>query len=367
MKTRSGGVVKPSAVSALVSNAIANVVKRLKAERLKAKKEADVVKAAERLKHLQRRDVVQLAALRRKDAEAVEKLLKVGACPVRLKLRPLFPYVRNDLASLKKKRAAMHSTTWVFCKECDAATEGRDGWHKPFGSVPWCVHNGRPERNGEPFAYRFLEDLLPLTEYLPDPPDDNLYHKLVKKESRLMLPRLGCSGVVAPSPPPPPPEPAMPDEPPPPPPPTFPKCQRKLCEQPPTPDHVLTSANRVCKVSERDYNLETPLRRALRQKAHSHKHVLGMNDVIFYKHMRDHNLEPEEAHAEVLRRKRLIHAGCSSTYEPPEMGHLVLGLLNGVPVDDPTPPPPSPPNPWQTYVQQRALDKSGIVEALTAF
>ena len=310
MKTRSGGVVKPSAVSALVSNAIANVVKRLKAERLKAKKETDAARAAERLRHLQRRDVVQLAALRRKDAEAVEKLLEVGACPVRLKLRPLFPYVRNDFASPEEKREAMRSTSWAFCAQCDAATEGRDGWH-----AARCAHRCH----------------APPSPLLPPEPADAL------------------------------------DEPPPPPPPTFPKCQRKLCTKPPTPDHVLTSTNVVCEVSEHDYNLESPLKRALRQKAHSHKHALGMNDVVFYKHMRDHNLEPEEAHAEVLRRKRLIHAGCSSTYEPPEMGHLVLGLLNGVPVDDPTPPPPSRLNPWQTYVQQRELDKSGIVEALRAF
>jgi len=371
MKTRSGGVVKPSPVSALVANAIANVKKHLRAEYLKAKRAADVTRAAERLKHLQKRDVVQLAALRRKDAEAVEKLLEVGVCPVRLKLRPLFPYVRNDLASLKEKRKAMHSTTWAFCAKCHAATEGRDGWHNPFGTVPWCVHNGRPERSGEPFAYRFLEDLLPLTEYLPDPPDANLYHKLLKKEPRLMLPRLGAR-VVAPSPSPALPEPADAlDEPPPPPPPTFPKCQRMLCTMPPTPDHVLTSTNVICKVTERDYNLETPLKRALRQRAHSHKHALGMNDVIFYKHMRDHNLEPDEAHAEVLRRKRLIHAGSGSSYEPPEMGHLVLGLLDGVPVDDPTPPPPSPPDLWRAFLKQRAnqreLDNSGIVERLRAF
>ena len=327
MKTRSGGVVKPSPVSAMMANAIVNVKKHLRAEYLKTKRAADATKAAERLKHLQKRDVVQLAALRRKDAEVVEKLLEMGRCPVRLKLRPLFPYVRNDFMPLKKKRKAMHGTSWAFCKECDAATEGRDGWHKPFRihmpeeldggcrHVPWCVHNGRPECNGEGLAYRLLEDLLPLTEYLPDPPDANLYHKLMTKEPRLMLPRLGAR-VVAPSPSPALLEPAMPDEPPPPPPPTFPKCQRKLCEQPPTPDHVLTSTNRVCKVSERDYNAETPLRRALRQKVHSHKSVLGMNDVIFYKHLRDHNLEPEEAHAEVLKRKRLIHAGHGSSYSP---------------------------------------------------
>ena len=383
MKTRSGGVVKPSRVSALVTDAIANVVKRLKAERLKAKKAADAERASERLKHLQKRDVVQLAALRRKDAEVVEKLLDMGQCAVRFKLHGACQMVRRDRvdrAKWLKRRESMKRTSWVLCKACD--DEGRHAWHNPFQfyapneldtghrHVPCCAHNDkRPGRKGKPFAFQDLEPLLlPLADHLPGPPDANLYHKLARKESRLMIPRLGYGStlgtrdVFAP----PPPEPVVPDEPPPPPP-TFPKCQRKLCQKPPTPDHVLTSANSVGKVSERDYNLETPLRRALRQKVHGHKSVLGMNDVIFYKHMRDHNLEPEEAHAEVLKRKRLIHAGRGSSYEPPEMGHLVLGLLNGVPVDNPTPPPPSPPDLWRTYLKQRAVDNSGIVERLRAF
>jgi hypothetical protein len=378
--TRSGGVRPPSPVSLLVSLAIANVKKRFKAEHAKVKRAEKATKKMESDIRRHERQNEELAKLRRKDAEVVKKLLDVGRCGVRLKLRSLFPYVRNDFMPLEEKREAMRTTSWVFCKECDAATEGCDGWRRPFGirtpedlegscrHVPYCVHNGaRPGRKGAPFAFRDLETLLPPTEYLPDPPDANLYHKLLKKESRLMLPRLGCSGVVAPSPPPLLlPEPAMLDEPLPPPPPTFPKCQRKLCQQPPTPDHALTSTNVVCKVSERDYNLETPLKRALRQKAHSHKNVLGMNDVIFYKHMRDHNLEPAEAHAEVLNRKRLVHAGRGSTYEAPEMGHLVLGLLNGVPVEDPCPPPPLP-NPWQAHLKQHPVAKAGLVAALEAF
>ena len=148
-----------------------------------------------------------------------------------------------------------------------------------------------------------------------------------------------------PAPPPPPPPPAAAD---------VPKCQRNLTDKPPTPDFVLTSTNAVCYDSERDYNLESPLKRALRQKAHCHKHVRAMNDVVFYKHLRDHNLEPEEAHAEVLRRKRLIHAGQSGAYEPPEMGHLVLGLLHGQPVADPVPPPP-PTNPWMTHCVDKVV------------
>jgi hypothetical protein len=93
-----------------------------------------------------------------------------------------------------------------------------------------------------------------------------------------------------------------------------------------------------------------------------------MNDVVFYKHMRDHNLEPEEAHAEVLARKRLIHAGCGSTYEAPDMGHLVLGLLNGEPIPDHLLPPAEVGDgPWQAYLHERPLLKAGLVAALEAF
>ena len=130
---------------------------------------------------------------------------------------------------------------------------------------------------------------------------------------------------------------------------------------------ALTPPTAVCKVPERDYNLAASLKRALRQRAHSRKNVLGMNDAIFYKHMRDHNLEPEEAHFEVLKRMRLLHAGRGSTYEPPEMGHLVLGLLDGKPIPDSMLPPMVAHNPWQTYLDQRLVDKAGLVAALEAF
>ena len=362
-RTRSGGVSKPSVVTTLVAAAIVNVKKRFRLKHAKARKGANAIKAEERLKAQRAAHVEERIHLRLKDAEAVAQLIETGNCPVRLKMRPLFPYVRSDTASLDEKREAMHGTTWAFCQECDA-------WHKPLQlyapeelvagcrHVPWCTHNcERPQRIRETLTFEDMDALCPLTTRA----SGSLCHHLMLMEPRLMFPRLGYSAhdvpvaVDVPVPPP------RPPSPPPPPPPTFPKCQRKLCSKPPTPDHVLTSTNVVCMDSERDYNLEPPLKRALRQKAHSHKHVRAMNDVIFYKHLRDHNLEPEEAHAEVLRRKRLIHAGQSGAYEPPEMGHLVLGLLNGQPVPDPTPPVAAS-NPWLTHCVER-----GMVNALEAF
>lgn len=370
-RTRSGGVCKPSAVAALVTIAIANVKKRFRVEHAKARRGTNAKSRAERLKAQREADIEQRRLLRLKDADAVAQLIEEGTCPVRLTMRPLFPYVRNDTTPLDEKREAMRSTSWVFCPECDVATEGCNTWHTPLRlyapeelgagcrHVPGCAHNceHHPERLRGTLTFKDLNALCPLTARAPG----SLCHRLMLREPRLMFPRLGYSAhdvpVVADVPVPP----APPPSPPPPPPPTLPKCQRKLCLKPPTPDYVLTSTNVVCMDSERDYNLEPPLKRALRQKAHSHKNVRAMNDVIFYKHLRDHNLEPEEAHAEVLRRKRLIHAGQSDAYEPPEMGHLILGLLDGQPVVDPTPPPP-PTNPWMTHCVEH-----GLVKALKVF
>ena len=376
--TRSGGVHRPSPVSLLVSLAIANVKKRFKAQHAKVKRAEKVVKQTELGLRRNERHNEERAKLRRKDAEVAQTLLDMGRCSVRFKLHGACQVVRNDWVpevNEHDRLESMRRTSWVFCKACDE--EGRGAWHKPFRFYspeeldsgrrhqPYCTHSGgRPGCEHAPSTFRDLGRLLPPATRGPE----SLCAKLMEKEPRLMFPRLGHNALDVPLVPPtlPPPEPLALPEAPPEPPPTFPKCQRKLAAKPPTTDHVLTSTNVVCKVSERDYHLETPLRRALRQKAHSRKSVLGMNDVIFYKHMRDHNLEPEEAHAEVLKRKRLVHAGCGSTYEPPEMGHLVLGLLNGVPVEDPCPPPPLP-NPWQAYLKQRPVAEAGLVAALEAF
>ena len=339
--TRSGGVHRPSPVSLLVSLAISNVKKRFKAEHAKAKREE---------RHA--RENEKRANRRRMDAEMVEKLLNAEQCAVRFKMHGAFPMVRRDAVDRDKwlkRHESMKCTSWVFCKACD--DEGRDAWHAPLRFYdpkeldagrrhkPCCVHNrARPT----------------IAEERPSPTSRDV----------CVLPRDGYCALNVPlvplSPTPPPTPPDLP-EPPPERLPTFPRCQRKLCTIPPTPDHVLVSVDTVCRVSERDYNTETPFNRALRQKMHYQKDVLGMNDIIFYKHMRDHNLEPEEAHAEVLRRKRLIHTGCGSTYEPPEMGHLVLGLLDGKPIPDSMLPPKVVVNPWHTFLVKR------LVVALEAF
>ena len=358
--TRSGGVHQPSAVSLLVSLAIANVKKRFKAEHAKAKREEKAVKQAETDRQRHEREREQRAKRRRKDAEVVEKLLDMGQCAVRFKLHGARQMVRRDgvdRAKWLKRRESMKRTSWVLCKACD--DEGRHAWRNPFQFYA---------PNELDTGHRHVPCCRYHSVYCPS------VHELRKGPTLrdvCVLPRDGCCALDVPLAPPtlpPPPEPPEPPaEPPAEPPPTFPICQRKLCTMPPTPDHVLTSTNVVCKVSERDYNLETPLKRALRQKAHCQKDVLGMNDIVFYKHMRDHNLEPEEAHAEVLRRKRLIHTGRGSTYEPPEMGHLVLGLLDGEPIPDSMLPPRVGANPWQTYLAQRFIDNTGLVPALEAF
>ena len=112
--------------------------------------------------------------------------------------------------------------------------------------------------------------------------------------------------------------------------------------------------------SDREHNQETPLECAQRQKAHSHKDVLAMNDEVFYKHLRDHNVEPEEAFEEVLKRKRLIHAGKSDAYEPPQKGATPPGN------DEADVYAPWIHNPWQTYLKHRAVANSVIVEALAS-
>jgi len=356
--TRSGGVRQPSPVSLLVSLAIANVKKRFKAEHAAAKRAEKVAKQAESEHQRNERDVEQRAKLRRKDAEVVEQLLEMGQCAVRFKLHGARQMVRRDgvdRAKWLKRRESMKRTSWVLCKACD--DEGRQAWRNPFQFYA---------PNELDIGHRHVPCCRYHSVYCPSV--DEL-RKGPTLRDVCVLPRDGYCALDVPlvPPTPPPPEPPVPPpEPPPSQPPTFPMCQRKLCTMPPTPDHVLASTNVVCKVAERDYNREAPLQRALRQKAHCKKDVLGMNDIVFYKHMRDHNLEPEEAHAEVLARKRLIHTGCGSTYEPPEMGHLVLGLLDGEPIPDHLLPPMVADNPWQTFLDQRRMDRAGLVAALEA-
>ena len=371
--TRSGGVHQPSSVSLLVSRSIANVKKCFKAEHAKAKRAQVSAKRTEEEQKRQQRFVEKCAKLRRLDAEVIEKLLERGKCTMRFKMRGAHQLVRNDWASLEDKRESMRGTSWVFCKACD--DYGTDAWHNPSKLLspeellgghrhqPCCTHNGARWEGGRVSLtcpeLRRVPRKLPRPEYWGSACDVSL--------------------VVSPPPPP-----EVPDadgslqrvDP------SFPKCLRNLCAKLPTPDAALAAAAMVSQASEHVYNQETPLECAQRQKAHSHKDVLAMNDEVFYKHLRDHNVEPEEAFQEVLKRKRLIHAGKSDAYEPPQMGHLILGLLNGVPVPDPAPPEgkgATPPgndeadvyapwihNPWQTYLKHRAVANSVIVEALAS-
>jgi hypothetical protein len=362
--TRSGGAHQPSPVSRLVSSAISNVKKRLKAERLKAER----AKKQESERKRRERELQARAKLRLEDAEVVDKLLAMGKCAVRFKMRGAVQLVRDDWTPIKERRESMRETSWVFCSACDDL--GRHAWHNPraFCSVkqldsgrrhtPFCVHNGACSASaGVRIGTTFRQlKIMPRFSY-----------------SALEMPLLA-------SPPPPPPPPAEPgrllrrD-------PTFPACLRHTCARDPAVivrDAALDAARRVADASEDEYAQESPLERALRQKAHCRKDVLAMGDDVFYKHLRDHNVEPDEAFGEVLKRKRLIHAGESDAYEPPEIGHLILGLHDGVSVPDPAPPlviaardeadvyAPWILNPWQTYLDQKSMANSGVVQAMQA-
>ena len=81
--TRSGGARQPSRpVSRLVSSAISNVKKRLKAERAKAV----LAKKREAEQNRRERELEARAKLRLSDAEVVGKLLAMGKCAVRFKM-----------------------------------------------------------------------------------------------------------------------------------------------------------------------------------------------------------------------------------------------------------------------------------------
>jgi len=362
--TRSGGGRQPSPVTQLASSAISNVKKRLKAERTKAvlaKKQA-----AERKRRV--RELEARAKLRCEDAETVGKLLAIGKCAVRFKMRGAFQLVRDDGTPLREKRESMRETSWVFCAACDDV--GCHAWHNPraFCSVkqlasgrrhkPLCVHNGaRPASENVRVGMTV---------------------RLLKKQPRFAYSALDVPLVASPpSPPSPPPPvelvgPLRSD-------PTFPACLRHACARDPAiRDAALDAARRVADASEDAYNREAPLECALRQKAHCRKSVLATGDDVFYKHLRDHNVEPGEAFGEVLKRKRLIYAGRSDAYEPPEMGHLILGLLDGAPVPDPAPSlvirsrneadvyAPWILNPWQAYLDRKGVANSGVVQAMQA-
>lgn len=362
--TRSGGARQPSPVTQLVSSAISNVKKRLKVERTKAV----LAKKREAERKRQERELQARAKLRLNDTEVVGKLLAMGKCAVRFKMHGAVQLVRDDWMSIKEKRESMRETSWVFCSACDDL--GHHAWHNPraFCSVkqmdsgrrhtPFCVHNGaRPASADVRVGMTFRQlKIVPRFAY-----------------SALEVPLLA-------SPPSPPPPPAEPDRllrrdl-------TFPACLRHTCTRDPAVivrDAILDAARRVADASEDEYDRESPLERALRQKAHYHKNVLAMGDDVFYKHLRDHNVEPDEAFGEVLKRKRLIHAGESDAYEPPEIGHLILGLLDGVPVPESAPPlvvaardeadvyAPWILNPWQTYLDQKGMANSGVVQAMQA-
>ena len=273
--TRSGGVHQPSSVSLLVSRSIANVKKCFKAEHAKAKRAQVSAKRTEEEQKRQQRYVEKCAKLRRLDAEVIEKLLERGKCTMRFKMRGAHQLVRNDWASLEDKRESMRGTSWVFCKACD--DYGTDAWHNPSKLLspeellgghrhqPCCTHNGARWEGGRVSLtcpeLRRVPRKLPRPEYWGSACDVSL--------------------VVSPPPPP-----EVPDadgslqrvDP------SFPKCLRNLCAKLPTPDAALAAAAMVSQASEHVYNQETPLECAQRQKAHSHKDVLAMNDEVFYKH-----------------------------------------------------------------------------------
>lgn len=149
------------------------------------------------------------------------------------------------------------------------------------------------------------------------------------------------------------------------------------------PDTAAIAAAEVADAAHVEWEHETALARAERQKAHGYKGLLGMSDAIFYKHLRDNVLTHEEAHAEVHKRKCCIRAGTSGQYAVPEgvhpMGKRITPPLRfrlfGVAEDDPkdlidlnTATAPRH-NPWVAYVQHREAVRltDPLVRALEAF
>ena len=127
--TRSGGVPRASPVQRLVSQALANVAKALRAERADAKRALESSARAARTAARQQRELEQRARRRRVDAQVVTKLLAVGQCTVRLTLRGARQLVLNDWTPRQVKQALMRRTCWVLCAECEL--EDRHPWHNP--------------------------------------------------------------------------------------------------------------------------------------------------------------------------------------------------------------------------------------------
>ena len=127
--TRSGGVQQASPVQRLVTRALANVAKALRAERADAKRALESSARAARTAARQQRELEQRARRRRVDAQVVAKLLAVGQCTVRLTLRGARQLVLNDWTPPEVKQALMRRTCWVLCAECEL--EDRHPWHNP--------------------------------------------------------------------------------------------------------------------------------------------------------------------------------------------------------------------------------------------
>ena len=322
--TRSGGKHRHSydPVAVYLRELLDAFVKTENAKRIAANKAREEAGRVARAQFREERNAKEREKERRFNGKVIAKLLDMGQCGVRLKMRPL-SMTRNDFMPQKRKRAHMRTTSWVFCKTCDA--KGCDGWHRPFELltpeelangerlVPQCVHHCA--RVGK----------VPLCITVPES-----YKRA----------RYACDVhdvPLVPSPPPAPPPPNLDD--------SLVSLIRDPWRPPPAvgakpkPNAAAAAAAHIAAASEVEWKGETPLEHAQRQKAHGYKVVLGMSDEIFYKHLRDNVIDPKAAQAEVYKRKCCIRAGHSGKYEPPKSVKPTLGLLDGVAVPNPAPPP----------------------------
>jgi|SaaInlV_125m_DNA_1040241.scaffolds.fasta_scaffold01766_6 hypothetical protein len=350
--TRSGGKHRHSydpveqCVRALVDEVVASAAAE-EAQSRKAQREANrETREQARKQALVNKQEAQRKNLRHIHDEAIAKRLAAGQCFVRLKMRPL-TMVRTDCAAPKRKRAHMRTTSWVFCSECDA-------WRNPVEllspaqlesgerHVPHCAHHcamvGKacPPEPHEPFKRWRIAPPPPPPPPPPRPPS----------------PSLSALDAVTDGPP-------------------WTRTLATRCLLPPPADAAASITAAVARAAEAQWLAESPRDRVERQAEHARKHPLGMIDEVFYKHLRDHNVEAGEARDELLKRKRLIHNGKSSAYELPAMGNPILGSSGDVANRAPPPDGEEPlswlRDPWGTYLKTRPIARSGLVEALSAF
>ena len=128
--TRSGGNHRHSydPVAVYLRELLDAFVKEENAKRIAKNKEREEEGRIARARFRDERFEEERKKRARFDAEVINKLLAVGQCAVRLKMRPL-SMRRNDFMPLKRRRAYMRTTCWVFCKQCEA--EGQRPWHNP--------------------------------------------------------------------------------------------------------------------------------------------------------------------------------------------------------------------------------------------